>query len=140
MPCLQLIAGDTSTKIDKNEISPLHELSLKFIFDRAIPNEQNKEQWKTELLEKISTISDETMKEFNTQFLNFSVEDPYDSFSLIKKMYPAWLSEYLLYLWDTSGMLNEEAFREASGEQLEGNTTIIESATKEYVNYLISLQ
>ena len=140
LPALKLIAGE-ETPEDDQSLEPLQALWLKFIFEKSIPNEELKRKYKTDILELISTIQNNESKEFNTSLLTYALEDPYETYINIKKKYPAWLVEYLLFMWDTSGMLNDEAFNRAENSHgPPSNTTIIERGTGEYVNYLISLK
>lgn len=112
LPCLQLLSGDLEVAIDDQKTEILHQLCLRYIYSRAIPNEENKLEWKIELLEQVSQLTDKDQKEFHIEFLDIILDDPYQKFDDIKGRYPAWLSEFLLYLWDTNGTLNEEPFRE----------------------------
>mmetsp|Transcript_37565 Transcript_37565/g.37123 ORF Transcript_37565/g.37123 Transcript_37565/m.37123 type:complete len:378 (+) Transcript_37565:242-1375(+) len=112
LPCLKLLSGDLEATIDDKKTEILHDLCLRYIYTRAIPNEENKQEWKNELLEQVAQLTDKDQKEFHIEFLDIILDDPYQKFDDIKGRYPAWLSEFLLYLWDTNGILNEDPFRE----------------------------
>ncbi len=138
LPAIQLLSGDTSVSIDGSKVEILHELCMRFIFNRAIPNQSNKDDWKKDILKNVAELQDADQRDFHTEFLDIILDDPYQTFKGIKEKYPAWLSEYILYLWDTSGMLNEEIFYKENDIEQKEESTIIEAGTEEYVRFLIS--
>ncbi|CAI2386754.1 unnamed protein product [Moneuplotes crassus] len=140
LPSLRLLSGDLQTSIDNKEIELLHELCLKFVFTSALPKEKTKLQWKQELSDKIASLQNQDAKNFHMEILGVILDDPYQSFNDIKARYPAWLSEFLLYIWDTNGMLNEEIFQKSVDVKNSEKCTIIEAGTEEYVRYVISLK
>jgi hypothetical protein len=111
---------------------------LKFIYGVAIPNNDQRQDFKTEIQGYIDKIDDADSKQFNTILLKYSIEDPYDSYTDIKKSYPAWFAEYLLFIWDSGARLNEDLFKEIDPGSHDLQTTIIEQGTADYVFFLIS--
>lgn len=91
-----------------------------------------------QLNERISEFKDADIKQFNQDLISYAMSDPYDSYCSIKERYPAWFSEYLVFLWDTSGLLNDEVFKHDSSNSVEIQTTIIEEVTSQYLDYLIA--
>lgn len=65
------------------------------------------------------------------------MESPYDTFRNVKKQYPPWFSESIVFMWDASGLLNGDTFKlsNQNGENIK--TRIIEHVTAEYVDYLL---
>jgi hypothetical protein len=141
LPCLSLLAGETHIKgANGEDIEPLHELCLKFIYGAAIPSNGQKQEIKTEIQSYIDKIENADAKQMNTILLQYAIEDPYRSYTDIKKSYPAWVNEYLLFIWDSGARLNEDLFKKIDPGSHELHTSIIEQGTADYVFYLISKQ
>lgn len=69
----------------------------------------------------------------------YACESPYDTYASIREGFPAWLTENLTFLWDTSLLLTSEKLHVVVSDAVY-DARIIEYIENEYVAYLLSLQ
>lgn len=136
---LTLLSGDEKF-IKSLEIEPMHELALHFVYSMPLPTEDEKKQIKLTVMDRINKLKEADFKQFNTDLVEYALENPYDKYKKLKESYPAWFSEYIVFLWDASGFLNSEEFEIDRDAAKQINTTIVEEVTAEYVRYLIELR
>lgn len=105
-----------------------------------IPTEDEKKQIKLTVMDRINKLKEADFKQFNTDLVEYALESPYDQYKKLKESYPAWFSEYIVFLWDASGYLNSEEFEIDRDAAKQINTTIVEEVTAEYIRYLIELR
>jgi len=124
--------------IKSGATTPLHHLALNFIFSDPIPSQERKSALKGELLEEWKATKDADRRVFYEQLVENALEDPYDRYSKLKTHYPPWFTEYLVYLWDSSGLLNNDNFELDPSNAKQMSTTVVEYSSTEYLEYIIS--
>ena len=131
---LKLLSGE----IEILSPTPLEHLYLHLIYQNQFPSQEDKEKIKIMLFEQNNKEEDADKKKLIDLWITLALDSPYDTFNIIKKSYPLWFSENLVFMWDASGKLNSETFKMNKGSGEEINTKIIEYASWEYVEYLLS--
>ena len=132
---LKLLSGEITVISPE----PLEYIYLSLIFKNGFLNDKDKEQLKVNMLDLCKkSVTDADRKSLIDSCISFALENPYDTFNKIKKSYPLWFSESLVFMWDASGLLHAETFKMSKEKGEEINTRIIEYFTAEYVDYLIS--
>lgn len=133
---LKLLSGEISIVSP----APLEYLYLHLIFKNGFLEDKDKQDLKVRLMELSQKEKNADQKEIIDFCIKLSLECPYDTFNEIKKSYPLWFSESLVFMWDASGLLHSETFKMSVEKGQEINTKIIEYVEAEYVEYLINKQ
>lgn len=134
---LNLLKGD-SQYISSLKLDPVHELALHVIYCNQTLDENIRQELKERVLSNLSGPAD--TQNFMTKLLEFALSSPYETHQELKKSYPAWFTEYMVFLWDINGRLTAENFIDFPEGARDVSTSVVEFTTSEYVNHLIEQQ